>query len=81
MSDEKKNWSEEQIIKAFGLFRNPDVAEKELDDKLRDLLKNLGKEAFGSDDVISVAEKFVPPRCADKLASVIIDHLEQNVAI
>lgn len=53
MSEEKVEWSEDQVIEAFGQFRNSkdSANDKEAEDRLRAFLKSLNKDFFECSDI------------------------------
>lgn len=78
MSSEK--WTEDQVIAAFGKFRNPEsvITDEDAESRLRKLLKSLGKDKFEASDIHLITEQITPCRCANSLAIRIISTLNEN---
>lgn len=83
MMDTLVEWNKEQIVEAFREFRSSKtkIDNEKSDNKLRDLLNNLGKDYFEASDVFFITEQFVPAHCAGKLALAIIHRLEENASL
>ena len=80
MAEGITKWKEDDVVAAFNNFRNVRAAEspQEAEATLRGHLKNRGEGPFGPDDIVAVAGKMVPFHCANQMAGVVVDWLNDH---
>jgi len=80
MSDKNQEWTKKEVAEAFAYFRNPSSAtsEEETAAKLAKILEEFPQGLISTDDIRSISERLVMPRCVSAMTAAIIGRLEEN---